>query len=359
MAEIRGDRIGIAFDMQGCPNRCRHCYLGQGSNRRLSESDVRWGVSRFRSFINTNNSPVTGLSVSTWFREPDYSEDYRKLYELETELSDGKPFRYELLSTWRLARDKTYAEWARSIGPDTCQISLAGMEEVTDWFYRRKGAFKDAAAATDRLLDIGMKPRWQIFLTTKLLPDIEALMELAQKLHLRERVHDVGGEFQIFIHPPGPDHEGRKIEEFRPTASKLEDLPEELLKSSRKHLKRDILWRTEEALIDEIISSTGSDEVMEPEMLWFFICGNWDVYSNAGTLEPWWRLGNMKKDRIESIFRRYETDDVPGLQVLFHKPAVELAQIFGNPAGQKIYSDAGDLLSLYRGNHCEKEWNRR
>jgi len=361
MPKISGDRIGIAFDMNGCPNRCRHCYLGSGSNLSLSESDVRWGVSRFRSFIDTDTSPIRRLSVSTWFREPDYSEDYRTLYELESELSDGKPFRYELLSSWRLARDETYADWASSIGPDTCQISFAGMEEATNWFCRRRGAFRDALTATERLLDAAMKPRWQLFLTKRLIPDIGDLLGLMETLHLRQRVNDIGGEFRIFIQLPGPDYEGRKIEEFRPTLREVARLPEEILIPSREYLKRDVLWQTEEILLHEINDSAGLEipETIEPEMLWFFICSNWDVYVNTGTLEPWWCLGNMKKDPVESIISRFERDDVPGLRVLFHKPAIELAESFGDATSQKIYASVSDLLSLYIAKHCESEWNRR
>jgi len=68
---------------------------------------------------------VRELCISTWFRDPDFSDDYRHLYELERELSDGQPPRDELLSIWRLARDRSYAEWAKSLGPDSCQISVS------------------------------------------------------------------------------------------------------------------------------------------------------------------------------------------------------------------------------------------
>ncbi len=178
MPKINGERIGVAFDMQGCPNRCRHCWLGPGSGQTLSEEDVRWGASQFRDFLSGWNSSVRSLSFATWFREPDFRDDYRHLYELEAELGDGVPNRYELLSVWRLARDDTYAEWAKSVGPDTCQISFFGLKKTTDWFHRRDGAFEDALTATRRLLDVGMKPRWQIFLTTKLLPELNQFLEL-------------------------------------------------------------------------------------------------------------------------------------------------------------------------------------
>ena len=362
MPRIKRERIGIAFDMQGCPNRCRHCWLGPGSTTKLSEDDVRWGAKQFRDFLGKGTTPIKFLSISTWFREPDFSDDYKHLYELETELSDGKPERYELLSIWRLARDKDYADWARSIGPDTCQISFFGMEETNDWFYRRRGAFKDALTATERLLEVGIKPRWQLFLTKKILPEIDELLSLVHRLRLRERVRSLGDEFQLFMHPPSPDYEARKIEYLRPTIGEVADLPEEILEASRKHFKKETLWQPESELRVSILNNgeePPSGEEILPERLWFFVTNNWDVFSNVGTLEEWWRLGNMKEDSVETIIRRFEHDEVLGLEVLFQYSPKKLAEEYGDPQGRKIYSVKGDLLSLYRGEHCERVWNRR
>ena len=359
MPKIHSEGVGLAFDMRGCPNRCRHCYLGPGSNYTLSEEDVRWGVSQFRDLIAIRNTPIKKLSVSTWFREPDFGGDYRKLYDLEAELGDGKPNRYELLSVCRLAQDDTYAQWAKSVGPDTCQISFFGMRETNDWFFRRKGAFDDALTATERLLDAGMKPRWQVFLTTKLLPELGEFLRLIDQHRLRHRVQELGEEFQIFLHPPGPDHEARRIENLRPNAEQVADLPEVILSPSQKHFGKDILWQTEETLYAEILNDDDIEGRWLPKVLWFFVCSDWDIFANVGTLEPWYRLGNLKRDSFESIIRKFEDDSVLGLNVQFHESPVRLAEHFGDPRGQKVYSSKEDLLSLYRGRHCEKEWNRR
>jgi len=117
------------------------------------------------------------LNVMTWYREPDFASNYRELYELEKELSEGKTTRFELLSIWRLARDESYAKWVRDVGvPDkrlgtnadegtqSCQISFFGMEKTTDYFTQRRGSFRDNLVATERLLEVGIKPRWQLFL---------------------------------------------------------------------------------------------------------------------------------------------------------------------------------------------------
>jgi hypothetical protein len=325
------------------------------------EEDVRWGVSQFRDFISRGSTSITELSVASWFREPDFRDDYSQLYDLEAELGDGDPSRYELLSVWRLARDESYAGWAKSVGPDTCQVSFFGMKGTNDWFHRRKGAFDDALTATERLLDVGMKPRWQVFLTTKLLPELNEFLGLVEQLRLRDRVREVGGDFQIFMHPPGPDHEARRIEEFRPRIEETAELPSAILDPSRKHLGREVLWHTEAAYYAELLAGDGTsvDADAVPEALWFFVCGNWDVFANIGTLEDWWCLGNLKRDALESIFYRFENDESLGLKTFFGDSPRELARQYGNPEGQRIYSSKGDLLSLYRGLHCERLWKRR
>ena len=47
-----------------------------------------------------------------------------------------------------------------------------------------------------------------------------------------------------------------------------------------------------------------------------------------------------------------------GSSILRSLTIIELVETYGDPTGQRIYSDRGDLLSLYRGKHAEREWNR-
>ena len=202
------------------------------------------------------------------------------------------------------------------------------------------------------LLDAGMTPRWQIFLTTKLLPELEDL------LALREKIAGPGEKFPVFLNLPGPDGEAEKIERLRPTNDQLSALPESLLEKSRKHLGESVLWRTEEELCARILSSPDGVETM-PEQLWFFICSNWDVYSNIGTLEPWWCLGNLKTDSVDTILRRYENNEVPGLKTLNHISPAYLVKEFGNAHGLKIYSNRHDLLALYSEKLCRREWSQK
>jgi hypothetical protein len=40
MPKIRNKKLGVALDMRGCPNRCRHCYLGFGTNQKMAGADL-------------------------------------------------------------------------------------------------------------------------------------------------------------------------------------------------------------------------------------------------------------------------------------------------------------------------------
>ena len=358
MPAIKTPELGLAFDMKACPNYCRHCYLGSPGSSRVNEDDLRRIVDRFRAFVvsDENWTPIRRLLVSSWVWEPDYADNYKELYELEAELSDGEPCRYELLSIWRLSRDPQYAEWAKQIGPDKCQITFFGMEETNDWFYRRKGAFRDLLKGTERLLEVGMKPRWQFFLTKKLVAELPALLKLVDQLRLHERVKALGGEFELFMHTPGPDSWARQIEHLRPTADEVSDLPNDILEPSKKHFGRETLWETERDLVAQILDQQESFPYAYhvPERLWLTFKGSLDVYSNVATPKTPWKLGNLATDTPGDILRKFEMNGPVGLKTIYSHSPGKLVEQFGDHRGDKIYSGQDDLLALYVAQYCDE-----
>ena len=337
--------IGVALDMHGCPNRCRHCFLRGCENGRMGEADLRWAVEQFRTCVKAGEDrPAFGkLSVSSWTREPDYATDYERLHELEAELSDDGASRYELLSIWRLAREDRYAEWAKRVGPDTCQITFFGMKETQDWFVRREGAFRDSVRATERLLEVGMKPRWQFFMTKRIVPDLDGLMRLVDRLRLRERVAALGTEFVMFIHAPELVGEGRHI---APLSAALEDtrrVPRELVASTQKHFGREKIWTTEAETVARI---AGAGEDCGPPWpyppqpkLWFLVMPSWDVFTNMATTDPGWKLGNMKQEPLSEIVARFEHDRIPALQMNTPDTLRMLAKKHGDPNSDTVVND--------------------
>ena len=358
MPEINSRDIGLALDMHGCPNRCRHCYLRGHANGCMSEDDLRWAVEQFRRYVRPGEDGLAfeKLSVSSSVREPDYSDDYERLCELEAELSDSGPNRYELLSIWRLGRDDHYAQWAKRIGPDTCQVTLFGMEETQDWFHRRKGAFQDSIRATERLLEVGIKPRWQFFMTKKVLPDLDDLMRLVDRMRLRERVQESGGEFVMFIHPPGMVGEGRHIADLSATLDETKRVPAELVESTQKHFGREKIWTTEAETVSAIMSDAGDLGPPWPfppnPKLWFFVTCDWDVYANMATTDPWWRLGSMRKEPLSAIMGRFEHDGIPALKMNTPDTLRTLARRYGDPSSEIVVND---IQQYWFERHCKEE----
>ena len=345
MPEITVDTIGVALDMFGCPNRCRHCWLGQASGQRMNEDDLRWVVTQFRSLMRPAEGapPWRNLCVSTCAREPDYSSDYRRLYDLENELSDlpSPRDKWELLSVWRLARDPEYAEWAHSIGVRVCQLSFFGLEPATDWACRRRGAFRDSLVATERLLAAGIRPRWQWFFTKRILPDLPGLVSLTQELRLRERCEALGGPFTLFLHCPSPDGEAWHLEPLRPTAEDLEQIPVWLREQSERHVGQPV-GRPEAELLPVLSTEEGpaaraAADLTSGHGLWFFVEPNFDIYPYACEIGPPHLLGNLKRDGPARCLDAFEQDRTPGLQALFHVPVSDLARRFGRPRSRRLY----------------------
>jgi hypothetical protein len=353
-------------DMAGCPNRCRHCWLGCPPNRRMSEKTFRWVVQQFREwFYPGEQEPFfSPLDAMTWYREPDFAPNYRELHELEKEISEGKATRFELLSMWRLARDKGYAEWAREVGiaskhfaaspnegTESCQITFFGMEKTTDYFTRRRGAFLDNLIATECLLEVGIKPRWQLFLTKSIVPELDDLLHLADFMRLEKRVSDIGGEFEIFVNTPSPDGEAWNIEHLRPDVDVLSHIPEYLVEKTKAHRGVSSIEEAFGYVEDDLITKFLDDPepcARQPKRPAFMVTSDLDVFSNIGELTPWWRLGNLRTDSIDNIMRRFENDETPGMYAHFHVPVSTLAEEYGQRGSRKIYQDNDLKIRLVR-----------
>lgn len=309
----------------------------------MSEENLRWVVNLFRNWVRPGDKEpyFEKVDAVTWFREPEFHPDYRKLHELESELNGQPPTRFELLSIWRLAHDESYARWAKEVGAEACQIHFFGTQETNDWFFGRKGAFHDNLVATERLLEVGIRPRWELFFTKRILPELSELLKLVDQMQLYKRTEAIGGEFVILLHTPAPDGEAWNIEHLRPTIEDLAMVPSELRECSERYLGCPI-GEAESALVSRMLQEEPAfpSAYSYPEEPGFFVTSNFDVFSNIGELAPWWKLGDLKRDSLDSIIDRFEEDKAPGLHAIYNIPASELAQRFGRRNGKRIYSPA-------------------
>jgi len=339
--------IAVAVDLAGCPNRCRHCWLGTGPNRRLGTDVLRRVAAAFREWRKPGEAApyFARVSAASWYREPDFSDDYRQLHELERELGGREPERFELLSIWRICRDPAYLPWAKERGPRTCQISFFGGAEWTDWFHRRQGAYRDNLKATELLLENGMVPRWQVFLGKPMMKDLAGLMKLAGEMGLRQKAAALDAAFDVFCHAPGCDGEGFTLEDIRIEEPDLAEIPAELMESTREHFGGSLDWKTEAELTRKALDGTALPRDL-PEHLWFFVNADLDMFSNHGDLTPAWKLGNFERDGLDAILDAFENDRTPGARASLQSDDRELAERFGRPESRSVYCPA-DLRSRW------------
>ena len=357
MPPLTSRTIGLAFDVAGCPNRCRHCWLTCPPNRRMEEQTIREAVGLFKGHQGPGQSRrlFDCVRVMTWYREPDFAPDYRHLRELELELSD-EPLAddLEVLSIWRLAHEPGYAAWARQHrGARVCQVTFFGTGRTHDWFFRRKGAFGDALRATEALLDNGIRPRWQLFLTKRMVPHLAEWGPLVKQRRLRERCAEIGGEFTIFLNTPGPEGEAFHIEHLRPTDRDVAVVPKWLAEATCRHLKTDRPFgEPEGALAGQVLRGELAMKPYEPPLLWLNISPDMDVYPGHAETSAWWRLGNLRERSVREVIEAFESDAVPGLHATHRLRPEELAARFGRRNGRRLYQPV-DLHARWVG-----EWLR-
>jgi len=335
------DYLGVMADMAGCPNRCRHCWLGSHMNGSMIIDDFRDIASRFKNWRDENGEGIREFSFFSWWREPDFCNNYRELWQLEQELSSpGQARRFELLSIWRLARDESYAKWAATLEPKVCQITFFGMEENTDWGMRRKGAYRDNLLAVERLLDVGIAPRWQLFITKPCLGELDKFTGLIYELDLFKRSEAVGHKFEVFIGGISPEGNGYDLEGVRIDESDTALIPQELISICREGI--DMLGQPEYVLIDSLLHNDSP-----PNISANFPCvavnADYDVYPNIAEPTEWWRLGNLKTDGVDNIIKAYRDETTPGMKMNREVPISELARRYGNNHSKMLY-DKNDLI---------------
>ncbi len=331
MSDFDMSYLGVTVDMAGCPNRCRHCWLGNKKNGSMSVDEFKNIAAQFINWRDENGDSIAEIGFFSWWREPDYRDDYRELWALEQELSaPGRAERFELLSTWRLARDPEYATWAATLPPKICQITFFGMEESTDWGMRRRGAFRDQLAASRRCQAVGITPRWQLFLTKRCLSELGEFLELMKEYDITS----------FFIGGISPEGCGYEIEDERIEEADLLLIPEEMTALSLHGLS--LLGEPECELMPELLVDPAPPN-LSTHIASIAVDADFNAYPNTAEPAEWWRLGNLKTDGVDAIMKAYRDGTTPGMIANRTIPVSELARHYGIPDSTKLY-DKDDLL---------------
>jgi len=336
--------------MAGCPNRCKHCWIGHTPNKMLTQSDLAYVANEFKDYCNE-------LVVNSWCREPDFRDDYKELWELENELSiNSVPQRYELLSFWRLYRDKEYIEWLKGFDIKRYQLTFFGMEDKTDYYTGRKGAFNELIYTTELLLENGLMPRWQVFAYHDNAHEIKELFALSKEMSLTEKCLDLGGEFDIFFHQGSCEGAGRKLYDNRLTSDDLIYIPDEMFKWSKKHYNcnssEGFLGKPERELIVDLREDDSLIDIVSNSPVFFIDC-NFDVYPNTSETSKWFQLGNLKKDGANKSIANYINNTSFAQKTLAKVPIYEMVKLFGDEKSKRLFTK-NDYKMYLLNTYCEK-----
>ena len=341
--------IVVCLDMNGCPNRCRHCWLGCTANGNMSIDDLKFVSEQFRTFTDS-------LEVCDWYREPDYKDNYKEMWELCSKLSDSQvaPTHFELISIWRIVRDNEYVKWLLSLGLKTAQLTIFGGEETTDFYIGRRGAYNEILQAIEILVKNRISPRIQVFVNKNNINELPQVEQLIFDLDLEDRCKLFGGEFSFFVHQGSCEGENEQFYDVRVTSDELNKIPTSLINYTLKHFEKtridEVFGRTEQSLIQELIvdNSTKSYVCDSPV---FYIDKDFNVYPNISTPSLFWCLGNLKSDGVNAVLENYIESRSVAQNTRLTVPLCEIIKSQGNPTSERLFTK-DDYITFMLNKYC-------
>lgn len=295
------NKMTVCVDMAGCPNRCKHCWIGVTENKGMDVVQFKEIAEAFRKYTDC-------FEIYSWYREPDFRADYKNLWELEKQLSTEKIQHFELASFWRLVRDEAYVKWLCEQDVRKVQLTLFGDEVTTDFYVGRKGAYQEIVTAIDILLENEIVPRIQIFVNQRNLLKLDSIEKLCEDLKLEKRCESVGQKLELFVHAGSCDGENEKLYDIRIESESLSKIPVYIVKHTLDYMKKnsieEVFGFTEKYLCSEI-RNWDVYAYSESNSPVFYVDSNFDVYPNMTSTYPWWKIGNLRSDGCETILKKY------------------------------------------------------
>ncbi len=327
--------ITVCLDMFGCPNRCKHCWIGHSPNGKLSENDLKYVAKEFHPFTNC-------LTVYDWYREPDYEDNYKELWDLCGSLSDIREKHFELISVWRIVRDKEYVKWLSALGLKNAQLTLFGGQAKTDYYTGRKNAYNEILKAIEILIENEISPRIQIFVNKDNIDELPLVEELVKSLDLEKRCKSFGGEFSLFLHQGSCDGENEKLYNIRVTPDDLRRIPSALVEYTLRYLNKtsieQVFGETEQVLYEKLINDRGTASYVS-ETPTFYVDKDFNVYPNIAPPEQAWLLGNLKADGAAVVLKNYVKSASAAQRIRLTVPICDIVKEQGDCKSQRLFDE--------------------
>lgn len=343
-------KITLCLDMFGCPNRCKHCWVGHSPNGHMSIEDFKQAALQFRQFADK-------IEMFDWYREPDYKDNYKQMWNLHKQLSNDITPHFELISVWRIVRDKEYARWLASLGLKKAQLTLFGGETTTDFYTGRKGAYKEILQAIDILIENEISPRIQVFVNKHNIEELSLIEKLILENNLERRCENFGGEFACFVHQGSCDGENAKLYQLRVTQEDISKIPQLLANLTLKHFNAanliEVFGHTERDLYKKLVNEASTQSYVVDTPV-FYVDGNFNVYPNVSTPAPYWCLGNLKAHSAEEILQNYLQSNSIAQSMRLKVPICQIVKSSGNPNSLRLF-DEQDYVIYLLNKYCEQQ----
>ncbi len=350
IVEVKFKELTLCLDMYGCPNRCRHCWVGHSPNGHMTVEDLKKIATQFKKY-------ACKFEIFDWYREPDYRDNYKELWELRSRLSDTVTPHFELISVWRIVRDSEYAKWLVSLGLTKAQLTLFGGESMTDYYTGRKGAYQEILRAIDILTENHISPRIQVFVNKDNIGELPFVEQLILENRLSERCAAFGGEFTCFVHQGTCDGENAKLYGVRVTQEDLKMIPPLLAAHTLKHFHakdlNGVFGMTERELYQKLMAdnATGSYASDSPVL---YIDNAYNVYPNISTPASCWCLGNLKESGAEEILQNYLLGKSVAQTIRREVPISEIVRRCGDPNSLRLFGEEDYIIFLLN-QYCVRE----
>lgn len=340
--------LTVCLDMYGCPNRCRHCWVGHSINGHMTVTDLKQIATEFKPYAHE-------FEIFDWYREPDFKDNYKELWELRGQLSDKITPHFELISVWRIVRDCEYVKWLVSLGVTKAQITLFGGEALTDYYTGRTGAYREILHAADILLENKISPRIQVFVNKDNIDELSLVEALILENRLPERCAAFGGEFSCFVHQGSCNGENAKLYNVRVTPDDLKKIPPLLTDYTLKHFHADnlneVFGQTERELYRKLIADTLTGSYVSDSPV-LYIDSAYNVYPNISTPAPYWCLGNLKESSAEEILQNYLSGKSTAQTVRREISLCEIVKQCGDPNSLRLFGKQ-DYVDYLLNQYCE------
>ncbi|MBR2263752.1 MAG: radical SAM protein, partial [Firmicutes bacterium] len=222
-----------------------------------------------------------------------------------------------------------------------------GLEDMTDRYIGRKGAFKELLKATDILLENGIAPRWQTFINEENKEELVDLLHLSEELQLKQRTEAIGRTFRFFVHPGTCDGENRKL---YPVRIQKGHIPEALIPYVLDY---------DETLTEQEWCAKWRDDTSHyvphnDGRIVLYVSNTYDLFFNFTHMKPEWRIGNLKTDPIEELVRHVKEEDIPALKEARSITLGALVRRYGDPSSERAF-EADDYKMYLLNQHLEQK----